>query len=91
MLPPRLIRRLVLAPLVVVIALAFIVLSPFLALLALMFGLAASHIEFLRNGPDDDDAVAACYHGDTPDQTDRSPPDGQQRLNGKLSPRRKLR
>ncbi len=41
MLPPRLIRRLVLAPLVVVIALAFIVLSPFLALLALMFGLAA--------------------------------------------------
>src|SRR5580658_7497503 len=41
MLPPRLIRRLVLAPLVVVIALAFIVLSPFLALLALVFGLAA--------------------------------------------------
>ncbi len=41
MLPPRLIRRLVLAPLVVVFALAFIVLSPFLALLALVFGLAA--------------------------------------------------
>jgi len=41
MLPHRLIRRLVLAPLVVVIALAFIVLSPFLALLALVFGLAA--------------------------------------------------
>ena len=41
MLPPRFIRRLVLAPLVVVIALAFIVLSPFLALLALVFGLAA--------------------------------------------------
>jgi 1-acyl-sn-glycerol-3-phosphate acyltransferase len=41
MLPPRLIRRLVLAPLVIVIALAFIVLSPFLALLALVFGLAA--------------------------------------------------
>ncbi len=41
MLPPKLIRRLVLAPLVVVIALAFIVLSPFLALLALVFGLAA--------------------------------------------------
>jgi 1-acyl-sn-glycerol-3-phosphate acyltransferase len=41
MLPPRLIRRLVLAPLVVVLALAFIVLSPFLALLALVFGLAA--------------------------------------------------
>ncbi len=41
MLPPRLIRRLVVAPLVIVIALAFIVLSPFLALLALVFGLAA--------------------------------------------------
>ena len=41
MLPPRLIRRLVLAPLVVVLALAFIVLSPLLALLALVFGLAA--------------------------------------------------
>src|ERR1700690_3720252 len=41
MLPPRLIRRLVLAPLVVVLALAFIVLSPFLALLALVSGLAA--------------------------------------------------
>src|ERR1035441_4271078 len=41
MLLPRLIRRLVVAPLVVVIALAFIVLSPFLALLALVFGLAA--------------------------------------------------
>ena len=27
----------------------------------------ASHIEFLRNEPDDDDAVAVCYHGDTPD------------------------
>src|SRR4029077_16991565 len=32
MLPPRLIRRLVLAPLVIVIAIGFIVLSPFLAL-----------------------------------------------------------
>ena len=32
MLPPRLIRRLVLAPLVIVIGLAFLVLSPFLAL-----------------------------------------------------------
>jgi 1-acyl-sn-glycerol-3-phosphate acyltransferase len=41
MLPPRLIRRLVLAPLVVVIAVAFLVLSPFLALLALVFGLLA--------------------------------------------------
>src|SRR6185312_10883844 len=41
MLPPRLIRRLVLAPLVIVIACGFIVLSPFLALLALVFGLLA--------------------------------------------------
>jgi 1-acyl-sn-glycerol-3-phosphate acyltransferase len=40
-LPPRVVRRLVLAPLVVVIAAAFLVLSPFLALLALVFGLAA--------------------------------------------------
>jgi len=39
MLPPRLIRRLVLAPLVVVLAAGFIVLSPFLALLALVAGL----------------------------------------------------
>jgi 1-acyl-sn-glycerol-3-phosphate acyltransferase len=52
MLPPTLIRRLVLAPLVVVFALAFIVLSPFLALLALVFGLAArsrlGHMRSLR-------------------------------------------
>src|SRR5437763_170631 len=41
MLPPVLIRRLVLAPLVIVIACGFIVLSPFLALLALVFGLLA--------------------------------------------------
>src|SRR5690242_21937269 len=41
MLPPRLIRRLVLAPLVIVIAIGFIVLSPFMALLALVFGLLA--------------------------------------------------
>src|SRR5262252_2613576 len=41
MVPPRLIRRLVLAPLVIVIALGFIVLSPFLALLALVSGLLA--------------------------------------------------
>src|SRR6476660_3635548 len=41
MLPPRVIRRLVLAPLVIVIACGFIVLSPFLALLALVFGLLA--------------------------------------------------
>src|SRR5439155_3201006 len=52
MLPPRLIRRLVLAPLVIVIALGFIVLSPFLALLALVFGLLAraraGHMRSLR-------------------------------------------
>ena len=41
MVPPRLIRRLVLAPLVIVIAFGFIVLSPFLALLALVAGLLA--------------------------------------------------
>jgi 1-acyl-sn-glycerol-3-phosphate acyltransferase len=41
MLPPRLIRRLVLAPLVIVIAFGFIVLSPFLALAALASGLLA--------------------------------------------------
>src|ERR1700745_379155 len=41
MLPPRVIRRLVLAPLVIVIAFGFIVLSPFLALLALVAGLLA--------------------------------------------------
>ena len=41
MLPPRLIRRLVLAPLVIVLAAWFIVLSPFLALLALVSGLLA--------------------------------------------------
>src|SRR5690242_16675085 len=48
MLPPRLIRRLVLAPLLVVIALAMIVLSPFLALLALVSGLARSGAGRLR-------------------------------------------
>ena len=41
MVPPRLIRRLVPAPLVVVIAFGFIVLSPFLALAALVSGLLA--------------------------------------------------
>jgi len=40
-LPPTLIRRLVLAPLVLVICLGFIVLSPFLAVLALVCGLLA--------------------------------------------------
>jgi 1-acyl-sn-glycerol-3-phosphate acyltransferase len=39
MLPPRLLRRLVLAPLAVVVALAVLVLSPLLALLTLAFGL----------------------------------------------------
>ena len=41
MVPPRLIRRLVLAPLVIVIAFGFIVLSPFLALASLVSGLLA--------------------------------------------------
>jgi 1-acyl-sn-glycerol-3-phosphate acyltransferase len=40
MLPPRLVRRLVLAPVVIVIALGIIVLSPLLGVLALLFGLA---------------------------------------------------
>jgi 1-acyl-sn-glycerol-3-phosphate acyltransferase len=40
MLPPRLVRRLVLAPLVIVIAVAMLVLFPLLALLAVTFGLA---------------------------------------------------
>ena len=52
MLPPRLIRRLVLAPLVIIIAVGFLVLSPFLALLALVFGLVArsraGHMRSLR-------------------------------------------
>jgi 1-acyl-sn-glycerol-3-phosphate acyltransferase len=52
MLPPRVIRRLVLAPLVIVLACGFIVLSPFLALLALVFGLLgrarAGHMRSLR-------------------------------------------
>jgi 1-acyl-sn-glycerol-3-phosphate acyltransferase len=39
MLPPRMARRLVLAPLWVVVAVAFVVLSPLLALLTLAFGL----------------------------------------------------
>jgi 1-acyl-sn-glycerol-3-phosphate acyltransferase len=51
-LPPTLIRRLVLAPMVLVICLGFIVLSPFLALLALVFGLLArskaGHMRSLR-------------------------------------------
>ena len=52
MVPPRVIRRLVLAPLVIVVACGFIVLSPFLALLALVFGLLArsraGHMRSLR-------------------------------------------
>ncbi len=43
MLPPRLIRRLVLAPLAVLIAVAVAVLYPALALLAWLFGLAGWH------------------------------------------------
>jgi 1-acyl-sn-glycerol-3-phosphate acyltransferase len=39
MLPPRLVRRLVLAPLAIVIAVAVVVLSPLLALLTVTFGL----------------------------------------------------
>ncbi|MBV9204946.1 MAG: 1-acyl-sn-glycerol-3-phosphate acyltransferase [Actinobacteria bacterium] len=52
MLPPRLIRRLMLAPLVIVFGLFFVVASPLLALLALVFGLAAGprtgHMRSLR-------------------------------------------
>ena len=40
MLPPRLLRRVVLAPLVIVLAVALIVISPLIALLALTFSLA---------------------------------------------------
>ncbi len=40
MLPPRLVRRLVLAPMVIVLAFGLIVLSPLLLVLALLFGLA---------------------------------------------------
>src|SRR5580704_7797545 len=40
MLPPRLVRRLVLAPVVIVLALGIIVASPLLFVLALLFGLA---------------------------------------------------
>ena len=52
MVPPRLIRRLVLAPLVIILAVGFLLLSPFLALLALVFGLVAraraGHMRSLR-------------------------------------------
>ncbi len=52
MLPPRPVRRAVLAPLVLVIAVGFIVLSPFLALAALVSGLLArsraGHMRSLR-------------------------------------------
>jgi 1-acyl-sn-glycerol-3-phosphate acyltransferase len=41
MLPPRLVRRLVLAPLEIVIAVALVVLSPLLVLVTLAFGLAS--------------------------------------------------
>ena len=40
MLPPRLVRRLVLAPLAIVVAVALVVLFPLLAFLAVVFGLA---------------------------------------------------
>ncbi|MGH3121637.1 MAG: hypothetical protein ACRDND_11530, partial [Streptosporangiaceae bacterium] len=40
MIPPRLVRRIVLAPLLIVIAAAVVVLFPPLALLAVVFGLA---------------------------------------------------
>src|SRR5512140_405989 len=40
MLPPRLLRRAVLAPLVIVLAVALVVLSPLIALLAVTFSLA---------------------------------------------------
>jgi 1-acyl-sn-glycerol-3-phosphate acyltransferase len=50
MLPPRLIRRLVLAPLVIVLAAGFIVLSPLLALVALVAGrLARSRAGQMRS------------------------------------------
>ena len=52
MLPPRPVRRLVLAPLVIVLAVGFVLLSPFLALVALVFGLLgrvrAGHMRSLR-------------------------------------------
>ena len=52
MLPPTLVRRLVLAPLVVAVAVLFLALSPFLALAALVSGLAArsraGHMRSLR-------------------------------------------
>ncbi len=35
--------------------------------------------------PEDDDAVAVCYHGDTPDESGDTCQVGQQRLNNKLS------
>jgi hypothetical protein len=40
MLPPKLVRRLVLAPMAIVLAVALIVLSPLLLVLALLFGVA---------------------------------------------------
>jgi 1-acyl-sn-glycerol-3-phosphate acyltransferase len=48
MLPPRLIRRLVLAPLMIAISAGVIVLSPVLALLALAYGLVRSRAGRLR-------------------------------------------
>jgi 1-acyl-sn-glycerol-3-phosphate acyltransferase len=50
MLPPRLIRRLVLAPLAIAVAVAVLVLFPLLALLALMFGLVGPSRPGRRRG-----------------------------------------
>jgi hypothetical protein len=41
MLPPRLLRRVVLAPLVIALAIALVVLSPLIALLTVTFSLAS--------------------------------------------------
>ena len=59
MLPPRLVRRLVLTPMVIVVALGVIVLSPLLAVLALLFGLAG----LLARGPDAEPAAAVVRGG----------------------------
>ena len=50
MLPPRLLRRLILAPLLIVVAAGVLVLSPLLALVTLALGLASrSHPGRLRS------------------------------------------
>ncbi|MGH3186303.1 MAG: 1-acyl-sn-glycerol-3-phosphate acyltransferase [Streptosporangiaceae bacterium] len=50
MLPPRVIRRLVLAPLVVAIAIALVVLSPLLALVAMLFAVLFGALGWARTG-----------------------------------------